>query len=90
MNVLFAQILQSLDIVCNVQVAVSASGLDIIMNINTFNAGNVKSGSFYFVLQGADTFTAPNLSGSCIIQRSDDTGYTRNLADLPQFYRVKL
>ncbi len=44
MNILLPQILQRLDIVVNVQIAVALAGLDIIVDIDTLNSGDLQTG----------------------------------------------
>ena len=88
MDIFFSQILKSLDVVVDIHVAVRASCLDRVVNIDTLDTCNVESGRCDLVLHSTDALSAPYLSRRGVIKSSDDSGHPRNLADLLQSYGV--
>ncbi|EJX02904.1 hypothetical protein EVA_08989 [gut metagenome] len=89
-NILFAQVLQGFDVVIDVDITISCTGLDGIMHIDALNAGNMHARSSHFILQGTDALTAPNFTGNSIIQSGDYTGDTGDLTNLLQGNGIKL
>ena len=89
MNIFFSKIFKSLNIVCNVLVSVSATCLNIIMDIYTFNTSQFQSCCFNFFFHSTDAFSAPYFARLSIIQCSDNSCNPRNLTNLFQSYCVK-
>ena len=83
-DILFAEVLQSLDIVSDQLVAGRLAELDIFVNVDALDAGDVKACRLNFFLQSVDSFLAPDFAGLCIIKCRDDAGHAGDLPDLLQ------
>ena len=89
MKIFFSEILQRLDIICNVLVSFRRACFNCIMNIYTFNSCNMKAGRFHFFFHRTDSLTAPHFPRCRIVKRRDYARNARNLADLLKRNRVK-
>ena len=83
-DVLFAEVLQSFDIVSDQLVAGRLAELDIFVNVDALDAGDAKACRLNFFLQSVDPLLAPDFAGLCVIKRRDDAGHAGDLPDLLQ------
>ena len=88
-DVFFSEILERLDIGINVLVAICASGLDCVRNVDRLDAADVQSGSLYLFLQSMDLFLGPELTRLLVIKHCNNSGYVSGLSDLFESNGVK-
>ena len=83
-DVFFAKVLEGLDVVGDQLVAGRLAELDIFVNVDALDAGDVKAGGLNFFLERVDTLLTPHFTGLCVIKRCDDACHAGDLPDLLQ------
>ena len=84
LDAFFTEVFQRLDVVFDVFVAGGKTDLDIVMNVDGFNAGDFEVLRFDRCLQRGDFLTRPELTGLLVVKGRDYADNAGNLADLAQ------